>query len=290
MTYGLKSIPRIALVIFALTCVVCGCSRLPTELAAPQTKSALPRAMSINACSDQLLFALADKAQIVSLSHYARDRFSSPIAEMVQTLPSNNASAEEVLASRPEILFQSPFEKPAISAVAKSLDIKTYWFGVPNNVDEAVKLIENAGVALGQTQRAQNLMLEINEAAKPSAAKPVRALIYFQGGYSAGENTLIDDIMMRSGLYNMARDFGVGNWGKIDIESLIGNPPELLIIADGLQDGSPSSKAMRHQALFRKELGIKFANFPNQYSYCGGPVIIDLANHLKRIRADYERK
>lgn len=271
----------------ALLMVLLGCSIADNIPKSTPAKSALQRAMSINACADHLLYALADKEQIVSLSHYARDRFTSPIYENVRDIPINHASAEEILKERPDILFQSPVEKPLIGDISKTLNIKTYWFGVPNSAEEAMKLVDIAGAALGQKARATNLNNRIREAIIPAKQRPVRALILFQGGFSAGENTLIDDLMSRAGFHNMARDFNIGNWGKVNSEQIIANPPELLIIATGSANGAPSQKAMNHKAFNAKQLGIKFASFPSQYAYCGGPVIIDLANHLKQIRREY---
>ena len=271
----------------ALISLCVGCGEEP--LIQKKSENQLPTVMSINACTDQLAFALADRKQIASLSHYARDKFSSPIARQADTIANNNMSAEEVLAARPDILFSSPFEKPAIGKVTKALGIKIRYFGVPSNISEAMQMVETAGLALNQNERAKYLNKQIIASTIPLNEKPIPALIYFQGGYSAGKGTLIDDIMTRAGFHNMARDYGAANWGRIDIETIISNPPELMIIADTFANGAPSERSLRHKALYAKELGIKFAHFPNQFAYCGGTAIAPMANHLKRIRSEYDK-
>lgn len=283
-----KLTKRGTVICLALFGLVLGCADRVVHTQVPhKIKSQLPKAMSINACADQLLLALADPEQIVSLSYYASDKLSSAKAEQAELFPRNYMSAEEVLAADPDILFSSSFEKPAINKVTKALNIRTYYFGVPANTQEAMKLVSSAGEALMQEDRAKKLNEEILEAIEPVNAKPISAIIYFQGGYSAGANTLIDEIMTGAGFYNMARDFGVGNWGRIDIEQIIDNPPELLIIADTFSNGALQERSLRHKSLYHRGLGIKFAHFPNHYSYCGGPVTIDMAKHLKRIRSEY---
>lgn len=252
------------------------------------TNLGLPKVMSTNACTDQLLLYLGNPSQIISLSHYSKDKSTSVFANMAQNYPSNFGEPEEIIKYRPDIILTSNYERDGTQNTIKLLNITTSSFGVPMNLNEAKEQIIRAGQLLNQSPKAQNLIQEIDIAARPSNQKPLRALVYFSGGNSAGKNTLLDELMTNAGLLNIAPEYGIANWGKIDLEKLVKNPPQILIIADKNTNGAFAERALRHPILKSKTLKMKIANFPNQYAYCGGAVIPKLAKHLKQIRNDYE--
>lgn len=269
---------------FCLLLVACSPAKKPPNSGADNQL----KVMSINACADQLLLTLANKDQIASLSYYSKDAASSPFAHIAKDFPTNHMSAEEIVKIRPDILFAGTFEADAIRRAAKALDLEIINFGVPADIKGAQDLITKAGAALKQPARAQALNNEISVATAQSKMAPIKTLIYYQGGFSAGPNTLVDELMTRAGLYNMARDYGVGNWGHVDIERIIANPPQIIIISDALMNGIFPSTLSRNNALKGAKLKIKFAHIPNKYSYCGGAVIPKLSNELSRIRREYD--
>ncbi|KAK0340115.1 hypothetical protein LTR94_031828, partial [Friedmanniomyces endolithicus] len=69
--------------------------------------AALRRVVSLNACLDAILVHVADRGQIVALSHYAREPVGSTISEVAKTLPFTWETAEEVIALRPDLVLTS---------------------------------------------------------------------------------------------------------------------------------------------------------------------------------------
>lgn len=248
----------------------------------------LPKIMSTNACTDQLVLYLAEPQQILSLSHYSKDNISSAFAEMAKKYPSNHGEPEEIIKYRPDIILTSSFERDGSLSTIEKLNIKTSAFNVPSNLDEAKEQINRAGNLLNQNQKAQNLIKQIEDASVQSSLKPIRVLVYFSGGYSAGKNTLLDQLITRAGMINAAPDFGIGNWGHLDIEKLIKDPPQIILLADKHTNGAFAERDLRHPVLQSKLVNTKIAHFPNQYAYCGGAIIPNLALHLKKIRHEYE--
>lgn len=244
------------------------------------------RVMSLNACTDQLLVALGDKSQIASLSFYAKDVQTSPILEIARQYPTNNMTPEEIISINPDLILSSPYERDATIQVIDSLNIKSSKFDVPSNIETAKALVTQAGIALGQEARATVLNKAIDEASSQSNLPQIRALIYYQGGFSAGANTLIDEIMNRAGLENTAPSYGVGNWGKVDIESVVANPPEIIILPQN-DGGGRTSRAINPNILEHAKDGTKIFYLPNNLGFCGGQNIVELSNRLKQIRAEY---
>src|SRR5271167_3350439 len=66
------------------------------------------RIVSLNACADQYLIALADKDQIAALTQFARDPNLSFYAARARDYPYTHGQAEAVLALRPDLIVGSP--------------------------------------------------------------------------------------------------------------------------------------------------------------------------------------
>ena len=76
---------------------------------AAQAQSRPSRVASLNLCTDQLLLALADRSQILSLSRLAQDRSISFLANHAAGLPMNDGSAETTLFDRPDLVLTGTY-------------------------------------------------------------------------------------------------------------------------------------------------------------------------------------
>ena len=61
----------------------------------------LPRIVSMNVCTDQLLLTLADPEQILGLSRFSRDGWQSWAADDARRYPVLSGGAEDVLVQSP---------------------------------------------------------------------------------------------------------------------------------------------------------------------------------------------
>ena len=79
-------------------------------ISAPALAAPLPRVVSMNVCTDQLLLPLADPAQILGLSRFSRDAWQSWAAENARRYPNLSGGAEDVLVLKPDIVAASLFD------------------------------------------------------------------------------------------------------------------------------------------------------------------------------------
>src|SRR4051794_38953946 len=77
----------------------------------PALAAGLPRIVSMNVCTDQMLITLADPAQILGLSRFSRDAWQSFVADDARRFPMLSGGAEDVLVVRPDIVVASLFDK-----------------------------------------------------------------------------------------------------------------------------------------------------------------------------------
>lgn len=244
------------------------------------------KVFSTNACIDQALVYIAPD-KIGSLSHYSKDKTSNPFFKQTEEFPKNNGDPEEILFEKPDLILTGGFEKPSFQNSAKIIGASIHNFGMPASIAESKNQIFQIGKITGGSKRADSLIAAIEELEAKNFSEKIPALVLYEGGHSAGENTLIDDALDKSGFINHARQFNIGNWGKIDIEQLLSNPPQIVIVAGAQNTPSIESRILNHDALKNKKF--KIAHLPKQYTYCGGPIIPVLLGELQSIRGEYEK-
>jgi iron complex transport system substrate-binding protein len=250
---------------------------------------ALPRVISLNPCLDAVLVHVADRAQVVALSHYARDPQQSSIARIAQTYPITYESAEEVIALRPDVVLTAAHSSPATRAALTRLGVRTELFKVPNSWVENQAQIRRIAEAVGHPQRGEALIAQVEAAIVRSAprpgTRPITALVFQPQGFAAGHGTLVDDMMRRAGFVNVAQRYGLKKWGNVSLERLLDDPPEVLLAGQAAPNAATfAEKILNHPALARIAPRMTRAVFPERLLYCGGPGLIDTAAALATAR------
>jgi iron complex transport system substrate-binding protein len=249
---------------------------------APAVAPAQPRVVSLNPCLDAVLVQVADRAQILGLSHYARDPQQSTIAALARTYPITYESAEEVIALRPDVVLTAAHSSPATRAALKRLNIRTELFKVPNSWAENQAQIRRIADAAGHPQRGEALIARVEAAMATGAprpgTRPVTALVFQPNGFAAGHGTLVDEMMRRAGFENVAGRYGLKKWGNVSLERLLDDPPEVLL-AGQARPNAPTwaERILDHPALAAIAPRMARAVFPERLLYCGGPVLIETA-------------
>lgn len=253
------------------------------------TARALPRVISLNPCLDSVLVHVADRAQVVALSHYARDPQQSSIARIALTYPMTYESAEEVIALRPDVVLTAAHSSPATRAALKKLGIRTELFKVPNSWVENQAQIRRIAEAAGHPDRGETLIAQVEAAMAKGAprpgTRPVTALVFQPNGFAAGHGTLVDEMMRRAGFVNVAQRYGLKKWGNVSLERLLDDPPEVLLAGQAAPNAPTfAERILNHPALARVSPRMTRAVFPERLLYCGGPGLMDTAAALAAAR------
>ena len=250
------------------------------------------RVVSLNPCLDAILVHVADRAQIAALSHYARERHGSTIADIARTLPFTFESAEEIISLAPDLVLASQHSAVATRGALSRLNIQVATFGVPNTVEASLAQVGEVALLVGRPERGAALVARIRATLAKSAPapgqRPIRALVFQGRGHAAGGSTLVDEMMRRTGFENVAARYGINFWGNVQLERLIADPPELLL-TDAAQPGQTtwSERLTSHPALERIGPRMRRAVFPEACLYCGGPVLLQTAAALVRARDEF---
>ncbi len=221
---------------------------LAALLAAPA--HATPRrVVSINLCADQFVVALADPGQVAALSLLAADPALSAVADRARTFPRIRPNAESVLAQKPDLVVSGAWTSRETEAILAARKIPVLRLKLAEDFAAIRTQLLQVGAALGQTSRAEALAADLDArlAAIPHAARPP-ALVWQAAGFTPGVGTLPDAALRAAGRPNAAPFAG---YGTVRLETLVSNPPALLVLPARVQGGgnSLSESLLSHPAL-----------------------------------------
>lgn len=249
------------------------------------------RVVSLNPCLDVILVHVADRSQVAAISHYSRQASSSSIGPAAAAYPFTYETAEEVLALRPDLVLTGRHSSPATRSALDRLGVRTELFAVPDTVADSLVQVRQVARAVHRPEKGEALVTQI-EAALAAATPPpgtprLTAVTYQAGGFATAPGTMMDEMMRRCGLDNAAARYGLKRTGNIPLELLIADPPDVLLAGEA-EPGAPTwaDRVINHPALARVRHRMHRANFPQQLTFCGGPVLIRTAQMLARAREE----
>lgn len=250
-------------------------------LGAAPAAAAPHRIVSLNLCADQYLIALADPGQIAALTQFSRDPAMSAEAGKAARLPFSRGTAEEVMALDPDLVLTTPYRRmDTLEAAGKHyptirLDPADSYAAIR---DQTRALAH----AIGHPERGEALVRRMDAALArlPREAGRGRVAAYYQRrGYLTGRGTLIDDLMARAGLVNLAARLGRPALSRLSLEELVAARPDFLIVeTDSVHVTDQGTEMLQHPALRR----IPRLYLPQAWTVCGGPAYVLAAASLIR--------
>lgn len=236
------------------------------------------RIVSVNLCADQLLVELADRSQIAGLTRYATDAQMSAVATRAKGLPILHSSAEEIMAINPDLVIGMPARRnPAIRALKTrypAVDLKS-----ADDYDAILSSIRKVALAVGHPERGEALIARMNRdlASVPRVRRGLVAAYWQRRGYLTGTGTLVDDMMTRVGLTNLAGKLGKPALSQVGVEELAASRPDVLIVDSATDTVVDEGTAMMHHPVIGS---IPRIAIPQAWTVCGGPAYVKAARAM----------
>ena len=249
-------------------------------LAAVGATSAPRRIVSLDLCADQLLVALADPGQIAALTPLSRDRAMSAVAARARRLPIARGGAEDLLALQPDLVLASPWGGQGALAAAGG-HVRTVDLPAAGSYGQIRDQVRQVAVAVGHPERGTALIARMDAAlaAIPRLKHPAVAAYYQRRGYMTGTGTLVDELMRRVGLVNLATRLGRPALSRVSLEEMVAARPDYLIVETGTDRVDDEGSAMLHHPALA---GIPRLRLPEAWTVCGGPAYVLAAESLAR--------
>lgn len=238
------------------------------------------RIVSLNLCADQLVMALADRDQIAGLTHYASDPQMSAAASQTRGLRIlRGSSAEEVLGIGPDLVIGMPARRSSATAVLKAQSYRAVDLKPADSYAQIVTAIRSVAAAVGHPARGEALIAQMDRdlAALPRGNGSKVAAYYQRRGYMTGSGTLIDDLMTRTGMVNLATKLGKPPLSQMSLEEMVAARPDFLIVESATDRAVDQGTEMLHHPALRD---IPRISMPQAWTVCGGPAYVQAARTL----------
>lgn len=237
------------------------------------------RIVSLNLCADQYLLALADRGQIAGLTHNADNPQMSAAAAQARGLRRLGQSAEEVLAIEPDLVVGMPARRSAVMPALKARNYPALDLRSADSFATIVEQTRTVAAAVGRLERGNALVAQMERelAALPSPGRGRVAAYYQRRGFLTGTDTLIDDLMRRAGLVNLAETLGKPPLSQMSIEEMVAAQPDFIIVESGTDRVVDQGTEMLHHPALRD---IPRIRLPQAWTVCGGPAYVQAARSL----------
>ncbi len=252
---------------------------------APAHAAELPRIASINACTDQLLLALADPEQILGLGPYSRDATRSWSAAAARRYPRLSGNAEDVLVLKPDVVVAGSFTKRATRELLKEQGQQVITFDVAHSLDEVKAQIRKMGEVTKHPDRAETYVTQIDAALSRArqftARKRYRVLSISRRGWVSGSRSLMSSLTAEIGLSNAAGELGLKLGGFASLESIVKLQPDFIVVSNDSNFAEDEGRAfLLHPALEHFYPPAKRLVVPERLTVCGGPMVADALDRI----------
>ena len=251
-------------------------SAISLALAAP-ADAAPRRVASLNLCTDELLMALAEPDQIVSVTHLAQSPAETPLWRHARRYRRNDGSLLSVASMRPDLVVTMGGGARDRLRIAQRMGIATLDLPFASNLDDLASSIRRLAGALGRPNAGTALLRRI--AALRASAPPARidTIWLGGGGRTVSAHGLEAQWMALAGLRQRAM---AGD--RVSLETLIARPPAILLRSD-YREGqySGAQRWLSHPAARRARAGRTLRTDGRRWT-CMGPLLITEIERLRR--------
>jgi iron complex transport system substrate-binding protein len=226
------------------------------------------RIVSLNLCADQYLLALADPGQIAALGRFARDPAMSFAAGKARAFPVTRGNAEDVLLLRPDLILVGLGYRSDTLAAIGGRGIRIVELPPASSYGEIVAQVRMVAREIGHPARGEALIrrMDAGLAAIPRLRTARIAAYYQRRGYLTGTGTLVDEMMRRVGLRNLAASLDRPVLSRLSVEEMVAARPDYLIV-ENRRVVDRGTEMLRHPAL----AAIPRIYLPEAWTVCGGP-------------------
>lgn len=259
--------------VLLLTLALAGCGR-----PAPEGRGGI---VSTNPCADQILVSLVEPDRIAAISAWSHDPASTSLPlDVARRYRATSGTAEEVIALRPDLVVTSTFTPATTRAAYERAGLEVLLLDSPTTIAASKAQIMRLADAVDRHGRGVALVNRIDAAlakTRPTGPERPSALLYISGDLVSGAGTLLDELMTHVGLRDAAADYGLTHTGRLPLETIMTNPPDL-ILTPGFETRAAQ---LRADVLAYRT---RHAIFPGGLVNCGGPTIVPAVEKLTAIR------
>lgn len=210
------------------------------------------RIVSLTVCTDQLLLDLVPRSRIAAVSYLATDPTLSLMVEEARGLKGVRGLAEEVLAVDPDLIIAQEYSTTATVNLLRRLKYHVVLVPLATDFNGLRRGIRIIAQAVGEEAHGEELIAEFDQrlaAARPKGPGRPTAVAYQVNSLASGPGSLVDAALRVAGFHNVARDRSLGPGGRLPLEAIVADPPDLVVLANSPDEfRSTVGDNLRHPA------------------------------------------
>lgn len=245
---------------------------------ASQSADAKPaRVVSLNLCTDELLLALADDAQVASVSYLSRQSSETAYWQRARHFRPNDGSLLSVAALKPDLVLTMGGGVRDRASIARRLAIQVLDLPYPQSFVDMEASVARVAAALDQQARGQRLLDRLRQLKRTTPARTVDTIWLGGGGRTVPATGLAAEWMRLAGLRQRAF-----RGDRVTLEQLLTSPPRVLLRSDYRQgEYSGEQRWMNHTLARRARSGRTLATDGRRWT-CMGPSLLPEILRLRR--------
>jgi len=194
------------------------------------------RVVSQTLGTDEILLAICPPERVVALSNMAEDGDYSNAVEDARRIPGRATEGpEQILQFNPDLIFVASYSRAETVELLKASNAPVFRFANFDSIADIKSNIRTVGYATGTDAAAEQLIRRMDDdlaavrARIPKSESPLRVMSYDRLGYTAGSNTIFDDVVRAAGAVNVSAEQGIKGFAKINSEKIVEWQPDFLI-------------------------------------------------------------
>lgn len=185
------------------------------------------RVASLNLCTDEIVLAIAEPRQVISVTHLAQDPHDFAFWRSARRYPANDGSVVSVAGLRPDLIVTMGGLGRDRERLARRIGTQVIDLPFPMTIADVETSLLRIGEALGREERARFLARGLRAARVTAPARPIEAMFLSGGGLSLGASGLGSEWMAAAGLRQLALP-----GDRVPAERLLTDPPAVALRSD----------------------------------------------------------
>lgn len=243
------------------------------------------RIVSLNVCSDQILYQLGVSSRLLALSYLASNPRISMIAGQVKNIPSVRGTAEELIALRPDLVIAGYYTTKTSIAMLRRLGKRVVILPIATNFSQIRSNILLVAEAIGEQERGAEIIRAFDQrlaVLQKRVKRPgPRAAVYYVNSRAQISNSIAGEVLNFAGYRNIAKPVQLSPQGTLTLERLLMLEPDMIVLGHIPENyKTVLADNLRHPALGKFFNKHALISVPEPLWICGTPTVLDAAELL----------
>lgn len=196
------------------------------------------RLVSATLSTDEMLLGMLEPSDVFAVTRFALDPEVSNVAERARRVRHVvTGEAEQLVALEPDVVLADPVGNPETRALLRRVGVPVLRVPPCTTLDDVRRNVRWVGEWIGEPDRAEALVAEMDRTvaeatARVDGAPRPRVLLYNRGGFTAGAETLFDELLRLAGGRNVAAEAGLRGHASLPVERALALDPEVILTTD----------------------------------------------------------